>query len=86
MFFVVNLLDAEKKIIVPSKWVLNCREQNVWNYGINATKKYLIYFSSNMNNDPNFALPIRRGYEFRICAAQNEDACFNGTIVRAFSK
>lgn len=66
MFYIVNLIEYRKNIIVPSTWIMNHElqmEKDMF-HGVNPTQKILIYYDPNsyingvpdMDKQPNFAI------------------------------
>lgn len=83
MYFLVTLKTAIKTtIIVPWKWVQSIDIVKLLNYGIRIQKntEVLVYFSKNMQEEPDFHSNILNNFK------SHKSACYLATIVRGFGE
>lgn len=81
MYFIVKISNSQPtaKLCIPSQWVHNLNVSRLLNYGINQKKQYLMYYSPDDKNEPNFRL------NQRVCHNEME-YCFYGHIVKSYGK
>lgn len=74
MFAVVTLKPSKKKLIIPAKWIYSFDIVQALNYGLSKTKSHIIFYSQNLQIEPNFRLPVRDLF------AENIDGCYQANI------
>lgn len=77
---VVNLIECAKNVVVPMKFVHTFARWSAYNRRINRNQIYLIFYSKNANQRPNFHLPKRTIF------SDTDDACYYGKLVQCFGK
>lgn len=84
MFFIVNISELKKKIIVPSKWIkdLNVDLVKIFNYGISyiKNKSFIVFVSENFDDEPNFNLESTAVFNIR------RPSCYKANLLKCFGK
>lgn len=79
MFASVLLSESRQKIVIPMKWILSVDIVQVFNYGVSHTKDHIIYYSQNLDDEPNFRLKVEDVFEFK-------EGCYEARILHAHGK
>lgn len=80
MFATVILLESLERLVIPIKYVLSLDILQIYNRGISRTKKHIIYYSPDDDDEPNFQLAIKDDFE------ENVPACYKARILNVFGK
>lgn len=70
MFAVVKLSQSTEKLVIPVKWIYSFDIVQALNYGLSKTKSHIIFYSPNLQAEPNFRLPLRDSLE------NGSDGCY----------
>lgn len=74
MFAVVTLNQSNEKFVIPVKWIYSFDIVQALNYGLSKTKSHIIFYSPNLQAEPNFRLPLRDLFEL------GGDGCYKAHI------
>lgn len=80
MFAAIILIESKEKLVIPSKWIYSLDIVQVFNIGISHTKTHKIFYSPNLNDEPDFKASLER--EFTI----QRKCCYEAKIYRFFGK
>lgn len=82
MFVVIFLVDAQKHIVVPQKFISGLSQQSLNNYGKKRSTKFKVFWSKKANFDdptsdctPNFGLAVSLTFP-----PEEDEACYYGQI------
>lgn len=82
MFFLIKLKETKQKTIIPLKWIKNFDVTMFFNYGMpyHKKKKYIIFFSNDLNDDPDFNAPLKNTLDGFV------KGCYEASLIKHFSK
>lgn len=75
----VSVRISNQKIIIPTTWIKDIDEVKVFNGGVRRFQNVDIFFSADVNAEPNFGLPIENVFN-------GEVGCYRATLLKAFGK
>lgn len=80
LFLTIFLCDCRRKIIVPFNFIKKLNFAKTFNNRINRNQNHLVYFSTDLEDSPDFDLPVSKKFLF------NRKACYIGKLLKAFGK
>lgn len=80
LYFVVYLNEHKKNVVIPDFWCQSLDLANAINNGLNSHDNHRIFFSADINKDPDFSIAIPETFDEKV------DGCYFGKLCRAFSK
>lgn len=76
----VNLIDCRQNVVIPMKYVYTLCRWAAYNRRINRNQIYQIFYSQNMDKDPNFFLDLRQDFTATV------DACYRAQPLKCFGE
>lgn len=80
LYLAAYLTAHKKNFLIPDYWCDSFDLAKSINSGLNSNENHLIFVSPDLKKVPDFSLPVRATLDL------NEDGCYFGKILRAFSK
>lgn len=80
LYFVAFLNNQNKNVIIPYFWCDDIDWAKTINNGLNRNENHLIFYSPDIEKDPDFTLTTRSTFD------SNSDGCYFGKLKRSFSK
>lgn len=76
----VNLIECGKNIVIPMKFIYSMHRWLAYNRRINRNQVYLVFYSANYDQSPQFFLPKRSTFD------ETMDACYYAKLLKCFGK
>lgn len=80
LYLAVYLNEPRKNVLIPDYWCDTFNLAKSINCGLNKNENHLIFFSPDLDKNPEFTLPVRETFD------SDGDGCYFGKILQAFSK
>lgn len=80
MFVTIFLVDSKKKLVIPFKWVFSLDILQLLNGCHVRSKIYTIFYSNDLEVEPNFHMPISEIFD------EENPACYRAQIGNFFGK
>lgn len=79
-FCAVFLPECNRKLVVKNSWIKIPITEEISNFGIKRSCLYKVFFSSIKTREPDFGANVLNVFD------ETRDACYNGNVLRSFSK
>lgn len=76
----ITFTTNPRAVIIRKSWIFNLSEARVLNNGVNRNQTISIFYSNDLNREPNFALEVRGFFQF------GEDGCYDAKLFRYFGE
>lgn len=76
----LNLISCGKLVVIPMKFVYTLNRWQAYNRRINRNQTYLIFYSENYNQNPNWYADVRNVFVNTV------EACYHANLLKCFGK
>lgn len=80
LYSVVTIKKWKTKFVVKTAWCKGMNRAKVKKFGCRRTTERTIFYSPNLDETPNFSLPIHRDFDLK------QKGCYKGFVLKTFSE